>query len=162
MALLTACVMPRPPAGGGPTLSPEQARAVIDEAIPKGAADRAGWVTDIYAGFTSQDLAPTAESVCAVVAVIEQESNFQVNPVVPGLGAIAWREIDARAERAGVPRMIVHGALELRSPNGGQLFVSLRSTSESRMIGIRMSMYSPFPEEMKPLATYRSSHPSLS
>src|ERR1700742_962827 len=118
MALLTACVMPRPPAGGGPTLSPEQARAVIDEAIPKGAAARAGWVTDIYAGFTSQDLAPTAESVCAVVAVIEQESNFQVTPVVPGLGAIAWREIDARAERAGVPRMIVHGALELRSPNG--------------------------------------------
>jgi hypothetical protein len=52
------------------------------------------------------------------VAVIEQESNFQVNPVVPGMGAIAWKEIDSRAERAGVPRLIVHTALELRSPNG--------------------------------------------
>ena len=74
--------MERPPAGGGPALSPEQARAVIDESIPKGVPDRAGWVNDIYAGFTVQALAPTRETVCAVVAVIEQESNFQVDPVV--------------------------------------------------------------------------------
>jgi hypothetical protein len=53
-----------------------------------------------------------------VVAVIEQESNFQVNPVVPGMGAIAWKEIDNRAEHAGVPRMIVHAALQLRSSTG--------------------------------------------
>ena len=110
--------MERPPAGGGPALSPEQARAVIDESIPKGVPDRAGWVNDIYAGFTVQALAPTRETVCAVVAVIEQESNFQVDPVVTGLGAIAWREIDSRAERAGVPRIILHSALALRSPNG--------------------------------------------
>ena len=91
---------------------------MIDESIPKGVSDRAGWITDIYAGFTVQDLAPTRESVCAVVAVIEQESNFQVNPVIPGLGAIAWREIDSRAQRVGVPRILLHGALALRSPNG--------------------------------------------
>ena len=52
------------------------------------------------------------------MAVIEQESNFQVDPVVPGLAAIAWREIDSRAQHAGVPRLIVHGALQLRSPSG--------------------------------------------
>jgi hypothetical protein len=116
--LLASCVVERPPAGGGPALSPQQARAVIDESIPTGVSDRTGWISDIYAGFTVQDLAPTRESVCAVVAVIEQESNFQVNPVIPGLGAIAWREIDSRAERAGVPRILLHGALALRSPNG--------------------------------------------
>jgi Protein of unknown function (DUF1615) len=117
-ALLASCVVERPPAGGGPALSPEQARAVIDESIPKVVPDRAGWISDIYAGFTVQDLAPTRESVCAVVAVIEQESNFQVNPVIPGLGAIAWREIDSRAQRAGVPRILLHGALALRSHDG--------------------------------------------
>jgi hypothetical protein len=52
------------------------------------------------------------------VAVIDQESNFHIDPVVPGLAAIAWREIDSRAEHAGVPRLIVHGALKLRSPTG--------------------------------------------
>ena len=118
VVLLAGCALERPPAGGGPALSPEQARTVIEESIPRGVSDRTGWLEDIYAGFTLQDLAPTRESVCAVVAVIEQESNFQVNPVVPGLGAIAWREIDSRAARAGVPRLLVHGALELRSPDG--------------------------------------------
>lgn len=118
LALMVSCALERPPAGGTAALSPEQARAVIDAAIPKGVTDRAGWRNDIYAGFTAQDLTLTHESVCAVVAVIQQESGFQVNPVVPGLGAIAWREIDSRAARAGVPRMLVHGALALRSPDG--------------------------------------------
>jgi Protein of unknown function (DUF1615) len=116
--LVASCASERPPAGSGAALSPEQARVVIDESIPKGVSDRAGWVNDIYAGFAVQGLQPTRENVCAVVAVIAQESNFQVNPVVPGMGAIAWKEIDTRAEHAGVPRLIVHSALDLRSPNG--------------------------------------------
>src|SRR5277367_4576446 len=116
LLLLASCALERPPTPGS-SLSPEQARGLIDESIPKGVSDRAGWVGDIYAGFTAQDLAPTRESVCAVVAVIEQASSFHVNPVIPGLGAIAWREIDSRAQRAGVPRLLVHGALELQSPD---------------------------------------------
>jgi Protein of unknown function (DUF1615) len=119
VVVVASCASDRPSGGGnGVALSPEQARAVINESIPKGVSDRAGWANDIYAGFTVQGLEPTRENVCAVVAVIEQESNFQVDPVVPGLGAIAWREIDSRAERAGVPLLIVHGALDLRSSNG--------------------------------------------
>ena len=115
--LLTSCASERPPASG-PATSPEDARAWIEQSIPRGVPDRQGWVTDIYSGFTVQGLEPSRENVCAVVAVIEQESNFQVNPVVPGMGAIAWREIDSRADRAGVPRLIVHGALGLRSSTG--------------------------------------------
>ena len=34
------------------------------------------------------------ENACAVVAVIEQESGFQVDPVIPGLGKLALRTID--------------------------------------------------------------------
>ncbi len=118
LTLMASCATERPPPGGAPALTPAQARALIDKSLPVGLSDRAGWVTDIYAGFTVQGLAPTRDNVCAVVAVTEQESNFQVNPVVPGLGAIAWREIDRRAERAGVPRLVVHGALAVRSSNG--------------------------------------------
>ena len=117
VVLLTSCASERPPTGGA-TTSPEDARAWIEQSIPRGVPDRPGWVTDIYSGFTVQGLEPGRENVCAVVAVIEQESNFRVNPVVPGMGAIAWREIDGRAERAGVPRLIVHGALGLRSSTG--------------------------------------------
>jgi hypothetical protein len=116
--LVASCASGGPPVFGATESSPERARAMIAQSIPQNVSDRAGWVTDIYSGFTVQGLVPTHENVCAVVAVIEQESNFQVNPVVPGLGTIAWKEIDNRAERAGLPRMVVHAALGLRSADG--------------------------------------------
>src|SRR5882757_8972255 len=101
-----------------PRISPTDAHALIERALPSGVTDRSGWAEDIYTGFTAQALEPTHENICAVVAVIEQESGFHVNPVVPGLPAIAWKEIHARAEHSGIPWMLVHGALELSSPTG--------------------------------------------
>lgn len=118
-ALLASCASERPmPANAPPALTPAQGRALINRALPPAVPDRAGWVTDLYAGFAAQAIQPSHENVCAVVAVIEQESGFRVNPMVPGLGAIAWREIDTRAEHAGVPRLIVHTALQLKSSTG--------------------------------------------
>jgi hypothetical protein len=99
-------------------VGPDQARAIIRAALPRSVHDREGWTDDIYAAFALQSIDPTQKHICAVVAVIEQESNFQVNPTIPGLGAITWREIDSRAENAGIPRLIVYGALQLRSPTG--------------------------------------------
>jgi hypothetical protein len=93
-------------------------RAVIDHALPASLADRSGWAGDLYAGFTAVGIEPTKEHVCATVAVIEQESSFQVDPVVPRLGAIAWQEIDSRSERAHIPHSVVHGVLQLKSVNG--------------------------------------------
>ena len=119
LLVLAGCAIgPSEPTGGGPSLSPQQARDLIDASIPQGVSDRSGWVNDIYTGFTVQGLEPSHRNICAVVAVIEQESNFHVNTVVPGLGSMAWKEIDSRAEHAGVPRLLVHGALELQSPTG--------------------------------------------
>jgi Protein of unknown function (DUF1615) len=98
--------------------SATDAHALIERALPRNVSDRSGWVNDIYSGLTALQLDPSHENICAVVAVIEQESGFQVNTVIPGLPAIAWKEIHARAEHAGVPWMIVHGALDLKSPTG--------------------------------------------
>jgi hypothetical protein len=98
--------------------SPAQARDLIERSLPRSVADRGGWAADMYSAFTVLDVPPTHENICAVVAVIEQESGFRVDPVIPGLPAIAWREIDDRAAHAGLPRMIVHGVLELKSPTG--------------------------------------------
>jgi Protein of unknown function (DUF1615) len=109
------CASERPATG---SISESDARAMIRQALPSTVSDRTGWTEDIYTAFTTQGLQPTHENVCAVVAVIEQESNFQVNPVVPGLPAIAWKEVRARADTAGVPWMLVHAALELKSPSG--------------------------------------------
>ena len=91
---------------------------LIDYSLPRDLADRSGWTADIYTAFNVEALPPSRENICAVVAVIEQESGFQVNPIIPGLPAIAWREIDRRAAEVGVPRMLVAGALELHSSSG--------------------------------------------
>ncbi len=53
-----------------------------------------------------------------MIAVIEQESTFQVNPAVPNLPSVARKEIEARAASHHIPRLVVAGALELRSPTG--------------------------------------------
>ena len=52
-----------------------------------------------------------------MLAVVEQESTYRADPAVPGLGRIAREEIDRRAERAGVPKLLVQAALQLRSPD---------------------------------------------
>jgi hypothetical protein len=108
-------------AGGPPTAaqySPADARALIDESLPRGLSDRGGWLNDIYAAFTVLTVEASRQNVCAVVAVIQQESSFQVDPIIPNLGAIARGEIDSRAEHAHVPLMIVHGLLGWKSSDG--------------------------------------------
>ena len=120
-ALLCSCVS-RPPAATAPqsgvVANAAEARQLIASLLPRSASEREGWTQDIDAGFAAQGIQPNRDSVCAVIAVIAQESGFRVDPVIPGLGAIAWREIDARAARAGVPPLLVHAALQARSASG--------------------------------------------
>src|SRR4051812_3445349 len=80
-------------------LTPAEARALIGRVIPANVADRPGWATDIYAAFAAMDIPATPENICAVVAITEQESGFRVDPAVPNLSAIAWKEIDRQRER---------------------------------------------------------------
>ena len=115
-AVLASCAGERPE--NTPAVAPEQGRAAIDRALPREIADRSGWVEDIDAAFAALKITASRENVCAVIAVTEQESGFHVDPVIPDLGSIAWREIDKRAAHAGVPLAIVHGVLEFDSPNG--------------------------------------------
>ena len=116
LLLLAGCAGEKPEPK--PTLKTADAKALIEQSLPRNVADRAGWTTDIYGAFTVLTVAPTQENICAVVAVITQESGFRVDPVVPGLGAIARKEIDSRASRAHVPLVLVNGVLQLKSSDG--------------------------------------------
>ena len=115
--LLAACAgdqsaeVPRP-------IKTADAKTLIEQSLPRGVSDRTGWTTDIYGAFTTLTITPSRENVCAVVAVIEQESGFRVDPIVPGLGSIARKEIDSRAARAHVPQILVNGVLLLKSSDG--------------------------------------------
>ncbi|HEY0287475.1 MAG TPA: DUF1615 domain-containing protein [Pseudomonas sp.] len=115
MALLAACSsQPKRP----PPPAPDVVRTEIARLMPASVPDRQGWATDIYAAFNAQGLDPSVENLCSVLAVAEQESNFQVDPPVPGMGKIARDEIDRRASKVHVPSLLVHSALDIRSPTG--------------------------------------------
>jgi hypothetical protein len=113
--LLVACASPPP---RPPAVDPDAARSEIVRLLPAKLANRDGWAIDIFAAFEALKIAPTTEHICGVLAVADQESNFQVDPVVPGLPAIARREIDARAASHHIPKIMVGAALEIQSSNG--------------------------------------------
>lgn len=127
LAVLAGCSEPGP----APP-SPAEVRARIVRLLPVAIPDRAGWATDIYAAFAALEIEPDAENVCSVLAVTEQESTFNPDPPVAGLGRIAVEEIEKRAERMGVPRLVVRGALKLEARDGRTWEERLRSVRTER------------------------------
>lgn len=101
-----------------PERQPAEVKAQIVRLLPAKTVDREGWATDIYVAFAAQQISPTTQNICSVLAVTEQESTFQADPAVPGLGKIARQEIDRRAAKMHIPGLLISGALQVRSPNG--------------------------------------------
>jgi len=97
---------------------PVDVASVVRQKMPSSAKDRNAWADALAKTFESQKIAPTEENICSVLAVAQQESMYQSDPVVPGLNKIAWKEIDRRAESMHIPVFLVHTALKITSPNG--------------------------------------------
>jgi uncharacterized protein DUF1615 len=116
--VLAACATTESPVSGYRPMTAAEGRAMVSRLLPDGVADRSGWATDIYAAIATLDIAPSPENLCAVVAITGQESGFQADPAVPGMSAIAWRQIEKERERAGIPRLVLDAALALPSRNG--------------------------------------------
>ncbi len=95
-----------------------EARAQVLRLLPAGLADRNGWAGDIATALVALRLPPSPANICATLAVIEQESGFQGDPQVPGLNKIAWKEIEARRSRYGIPKLVLSAALAKTSPDG--------------------------------------------
>jgi hypothetical protein len=93
-------------------------RALVNQRLPAGVKDRNGWATDIFTALSALQIPPSAENICAALAVIEQESSFQADPVVAGLPAIVRRELTRRQQKYGIPRWLLDRALAVKSPDG--------------------------------------------
>ncbi|QIL21186.1 DUF1615 domain-containing protein [Thermomonas sp. HDW16] len=116
-----------------PQRTPEQVRAELLRKLPATLHDRDGWARDIQAAFAAQRLDASTSNLCAVLAVIEQESTYRADPPVPGLAKIARAEIDRRAEKLHVPHFMVEAALRFHSPDGrtyAQRIDALRTEQE--------------------------------
>jgi hypothetical protein len=130
----------------GPPASTADLRTLTLRLLPPGMADRAGWATDIGRAFTALRLPADAEHLCAAMAVIEQESSWQADPVVPGLPRIVWREIEKRRARYGIPKLLLDTALLKRSPDGRSYRARIDSLrTEREMSALYDAMISELP-----------------
>jgi hypothetical protein len=115
-----------------PPRSPAEVRAQLVRLLPEDTADREAWATDIQSAFQLLDIPPSSENLCAVLAVTAQESGFNADPEVPGLGRIARGEIDRRAAQHHIPGLLVSAALQLPAPGGGSYQQRLQSVRTER------------------------------
>ena len=110
--LLAACAAPRT------QMTASEARALIASYLPASVADKEGWAADIYTPMSVMQIGITADNICAIVSVTEQESGFRVDPPIPDLAKLAWAEIERQREKLGIPKMALDAALALQSTNG--------------------------------------------
>ena len=106
---------------------------MVTRLIPANIKDRAGWANDLQAAFTHLGFPHLPQIYCAALAVIEQESSFQADPVVPGLPDIVWRELEQRGNKYGIPKLLISAALIKSSPDGrsyNQRIAALRTEKQ--------------------------------
>lgn len=129
LVLLAACSSVPP----SPTVPVDTVRQQIAARIPVAVKDRDGWAADIQAAFHVQGIDPSVENICATLAVIDQESGFQVDPVVRDLGKIARRELETRARSKRIPGLALSTALNVASLDGrtyAQRLAAVRTEGE--------------------------------
>lgn len=68
----------------------------IRKLIPNRVNQRDSWAKDIYDISNELKIPTNKENICTIIAVVDQESNFVANPVVPGLGDKAVKEVTTR------------------------------------------------------------------
>ena len=112
--------------------TPEQVHAELLRKLPATLHDREGWARDIQTAFASQGIDPSSVNLCAVLAVVEQESTYRADPPVPGLGGIAIGEIKRRAAAKHVPEFLIDAALALRAPDGRSYAERLQALRSER------------------------------
>jgi len=101
-----------------PVAPVQDVRADIERRIPAKTSDRDGWAADIEAAFVAQRIQPNVENICAVLAVIEQESGYQADPPVANLPQVARQEIRRRASAKRIPAMLVDAGLRVKAADG--------------------------------------------
>ena len=115
LLVLAGCTSKQPQT---PQQTPQQVQARVIKLMPADVRQKADWAGDIATAFRTQKIEPSDSHICAVIAVADQETNFNADAPVPGLPKIAWGEIDKRAARLHIPAFLVRTALMIKSPNG--------------------------------------------
>ena len=119
LLLGVSCVRSARPAALAPTLDVTE----IAARIPAKVQDRQGWAEDLAFALDLNDLPADEPHVCAVLAVVGQESGFQANPVVPNLARIARAQIAEKASSLGpLAKPVLTTVLSVKAPGAKLTF----------------------------------------
>ncbi len=140
-------------------MSDTEIRQKVAKLIPAAVKDRNAWAADLQSAFSHLRIPHTAETYCAVIAVIEQESTFQSNPSVPNLPEIVHKELERRAEKYGVPMLLISAALLKSSPNGKSYAQRIEGLKNEKQVSdLYQDMISELPFGPQLLADYNPVH----
>lgn len=112
---------PVPPPASAPAPAPvsaDEVRALALRAVPATVRDRGAWAADIGITFAALGIPALPHKVCALAAVVEQESGWQADPPVPNLARIARAELEKKRAGFGIPAPVFELALQKTSPDG--------------------------------------------
>ncbi|MBK1719124.1 DUF1615 domain-containing protein [Thiocystis violacea] len=119
----------KPSAPAIPKSPRARALALANKLLPPDLRDRDGWARDIATSLVALSIPSEPHKICAVAAIIEQESGWQADPVVHDLPGIARREMDKKLDRYMIPGAVLDVALRKESANG--------KTYAERIAGLR-------------------------
>ncbi|MEC8425240.1 MAG: DUF1615 family protein [Myxococcota bacterium] len=93
--------------------------------------DRTGWGTDVHRALQDAGQPVTRDTACQVLAIIEQESGYEADPMVPHLGRVVKGEVDAVFGRLGPAAHPIRRALLQQTADG------TTRTFEQRLTGVQ-------------------------
>jgi Protein of unknown function (DUF1615) len=107
-AALLVILLQSTAANAAPDITVEQTTRLIRTA-EKGVEDPRGWALDLHDVMQLHSFPQTKENLCAAIAIIDQESGFHADPIVPGLG-----KLSEQALRDKFGKVPIGGALALK------------------------------------------------
>ncbi|WP_224363816.1 DUF1615 family protein [Hyalangium versicolor] len=106
-----------------PALPARLTASQVARLIPSRVKEPERWSQDVLSALDAQQVYPSAEPVCQVLAIIEQESGFQENPVVKELPRIVRKRLDTYAGKLGlVGRKALQALMQHRAPGQSRTF----------------------------------------
>ncbi|MFP2963165.1 DUF1615 family protein [Myxococcus sp. 1LA] len=124
LGMMTACASrgagPAQPAIPAP---PRLSVSEVAKLMPPQLQEREGWARDVLAALEVEEIAPSPPAVCSVLAVIEQESGYKVDPAVPGLPKMVRDRLEEHANKLGpLGRKVLASVLEGRAKGSKKTF----------------------------------------
>jgi len=117
---------PPPPAPAAPR---SLSMAQVVRLFPEELLDADGWARDLLRAFSLAGIQADTEHVCGAVAILQQESGFQVDPPVPGLAEMVRKRLDELSGKLGPPgKSEVQALLAQRRPGDSRTFAQRLKT----------------------------------